>query len=455
MKRLSYADFKQIEGDLADKIVGCRINNITLVNSRDYVLTLSMIKQEKLLVSLNHACPFVCLAGIENIPSTIIGQLNDNLRKYIRDAFIVEVKLFNEDRIFSFKLQKANDLYEKEIFYLYIECIPQRPNLIICNEKNIVIYAAHYSSLTSNRVVVKNIEYQPLISSLKKSEEADSSLEVIKKDVEDYYQSSLETRNKEKFEELFKFIKIRIKSLTKKLVTLDNAIEDAKSKLCYSEIGSAILGYSYDEQELKNYLQENNIEFDQKLSAGQNAEKYFKKYKKAKRTIEMNEIEKQKAKEEIAHLNFVLSSSTYMEEDELLSLAKQLVPNKYKSIKLKKEPSFIGSINLKNTKISFGKNAKANNELTFKIANKSDTYVHIKDLHGAHVIIHNENPSNEELLTAAEIALILSNEMAGDIYYTQVKNVKKGSSLGEVNLLNYKTITLKSVRESTKRLLNK
>ena len=124
-------------------------------------------------------------------------------------------------------------------------------------------------------------------------------------------------------------------------------------------------------------------------------------------------------------------------------------------MKIKKEPSFIGSIIVNGVKISFGKNAKANNELTFKLSNRNDTYLHIKDFHGSHVVIHDENPSNEQLLVGAEIALILSNQEAGEVYYTQIKNVKKGSSLGEVNLLSYKTITLKAIREETKKLLNK
>ena len=184
MKRLSYNDFKLIEEELSSKIIGCRINNISLVNSRDYVISLSMIKNEKLLISLNHAFPFVCLANIDNIPRTIIGNMNDNLRKYVRDAFIVNVSLFNQDRVFCFELQKANELYEKEKFFLYIECIPQRPNLVICNDKNIIIFAAHYSSLTSSRIIVKNLEYQPLTSNLKANNDESTSSDEIKKEVE-------------------------------------------------------------------------------------------------------------------------------------------------------------------------------------------------------------------------------------------------------------------------------
>ena len=36
---------------------------------------------------------------------------------------------------------------------------------------------------------------------------------------------------------------------------------------------------------------------------------------------------------------------------------------------------------------------------------------------------------------------------------TEMKNVKKGHALGEANLLNYSTITLSKVRESTIELL--
>ena len=95
----------------------------------------------------------------------------------------------------------------------------------------------------------------------------------------------------------------------------------------------------------------------------------------------------------------------------------------------------------------------SNNELTFKVATKDDYYLHIKDYHGAHVIIKDSNPSNEVKLVAAELCLILSNKDAGDVMITSMKNVKKGHALGEANLLSYSTITLNNVRKSTIALL--
>ena len=86
-----------------------------------------------------------------------------------------------------------------------------------------------------------------------------------------------------------------------------------------------------------------------------------------------------------------------------------------------------------NTKILYGKNASSNNELTFKVANKDDYYLHIKDYHGAHAIIKNNKPTNEEKLLAAEICLILSNKTAGEVMIASMK--EKGNEK-EIALLN-------------------
>ena len=151
------------------------------------------------------------------------------------------------------------------------------------------------------------------------------------------------------------------------------------------------------------------------------------------------------------YLEYVLASSQYMNDDELLSLCQELLPKQ--SQKKKVAAIKYGTILLGNTKILYGKNSTSNNELTFKVANKDDYYLHIKDYHGAHVIIRSSNPTNEEKLLAAEICLILSNKSAGEIMIASMKDVKKGQALGEALLQNYSLIVLNSVRESTIELL--
>ena len=108
---------------------------------------------------------------------------------------------------------------------------------------------------------------------------------------------------------------------------------------------------------------------------------------------------------------------------------------------------------MNNIKISYGKNAKQNDYLTFKKANKTDWFFHVKDKHGSHVIIHHPSPDNLTQLVASEIALILSDLDCGEVQYTQIKNVKKGSFLGQAILTSYNTYNINKIRPETKKLL--
>ena len=451
MKYYSYSAFKIIINELKNKIIGCRINNITVINSHDFLCTLSMVKDEKLLISLNHQHPFISLIDVKKVEPTITGSLNEALRKHLKDAFIVDISLDNDDRIVHFVIQKANDYYEKVVTHLYLECIPQRANLIFVNEDNKIIHALHYSGVTSARAILNGLSYEYPSKGVLKDEEI-PSLNEIKQAAINYYENALLVHKKEKFTPLYRYIKSRIKSLEKKVKVLASEIEEAKSHIGDADIGNYLLAFQYDKDELDQYIKENNISLDNSKSLVENANGYFKKYKKSKRTIEMATIEVNKAKEESDYLTYLLSSSQFMNDEELFSLSQELLPKQH--LKKKLTPIRCSYIIYDNVKISFGKNASSNNELTFKIANKDDTYLHIKDYHGAHVIVHHSNPSNEVKLVAAEICLILSNKSAGDIMITNMKNVKKGHALGEANLLNYSIITLNKVREETISLIN-
>ena len=452
MNYYSLGAFKIIVKELKDKIIGCKINNITVINSHDFLCSLSMIKNEKLLISLNHQHPFISLiSGNEGMP-TITGKLNELLRKLLKEAYIVSIDLINDDRILHIVIQKANDYYEKVITNVYLECIPQRANLVFVNEDNQIISALHYSSITSNRPILNGLSYElPAHGSMQEDKDI-PSLEEIKKQAEKYYQDAVLLHKKEKFTPLYRYIKTRIKSLARKSGVLSQEISNAEIHLKDAEIGNNLLAFQYEKEVLYEYLKDNNIELDKDKTLVENANIFFKKYKKSKRTIEMARIELAKAKEESDYLEYLLSSSKYMNDDELLSLCQELLPKQ--SQKKKIAPIKYGTILLGNTKILYGKNASSNNELTFKVANKEDYYLHIKDYHGAHIIIKNNNPTNEEKLLAAELCLILSNKTAGEVMIASMKDVKKGQALGEALLLNYSLIVLNSVRESTIDLLN-
>ena len=167
----------------------------------------------------------------------------------------------------------------------------------------------------------------------------------------------------------------------------------------------------------------------------------------------MNAIEIEKTNNEIDNLSLALNQIPYLKEEDLLELSATLFPHKFKNTAKRIVPSTYGTVIVEDTKIHFGKNAKQNDELTFKKAKKSHYFFHIKDAHGSHVIVESDNPSKEVLLTACEIAILMSGKEDGEVQYTQVKNIKKGSFLGQALLTSYETIIIKKIRDLTRKLV--
>ena len=449
--KITSGNLEKIAQDLKEKLIYNHISNITMVNSHDLFFTFSMYRKGKLFVSLNHQAPFISLVSDIVPTGTILGSLNDTLRKLVKDGNIKDIHTINNDRILAIEYSKVNDLYEKKNRTLIFELIPHRQNLIIL-EEGMIVYASHYVGLENERPVLKGFAYRPIENKTSKNN-AEIDLNALRLQAEDYFLKSRQERNLEKYKSLITHIKSRIKSLNGKLLVLSRAIEKAKEELSYQDVGNMLLAYAYDKEELDNYIKENKLEYDPSLTPGLNAEKYFKKYKKAKRTIEMDNIEIDKTHEEIANLEVAYKQVPYLKEEDLLELAESLFPHKYKFTSKKRIPSTFGVVNVEGVKICFGKNAKQNDELTFKKAKKSHYFFHIKDAHGSHVIVENDNPSKEVILTACEIAILMSGQEDGEVQYTQVKNIKKGSFLGQVLLTSYESIVIKNIRDNTKKLL--
>ena len=453
--KFSYSIFESFVKDIKSKVVGNRIGNITTINSRDFLISFTTNREEKLLVSLNHQNPFLSYIEVNDSIPTIPGNTNDILRKELKDALIKDVKILNNDRLFVMNLCKTNDLFEREEKSLIFEFIPQRSNLILLDKENKVIFALNYSPLETVRPLLKGITYiHPQKKETFVLEETPLTGKEFKLFAQDYLNESIRKRLLERYDLLFKHIKSRTKSQKAKIKVLEQEIENAKHNLRYQEIGNMILSLVDDVEQLDAYLKEQNVSLNQDYTLGQNANLFFKKYKKARRTIEMDSLELEKANKEIMRYDSISAAVKYMNDDDLLGLAMELMPNKFSNPKNKMPKNKISYVTIDNAKIYFGKNTKQNDEITFKISKPSYTYLHIKDYHGAHVVIATDNPTKEQLLIAAEFCLILSNKTVGDVMYTSIKNVRKGSTLGEALLKTYELITLTSIRKETYQKLN-
>ena len=210
----------EIISELKGKITRNHISHISVINSTDILFQFSFYVKEKLLVSLDHHYPVISLVDKSVSSPTIMGGLNENLRKIIKGAFIGEIEILNEDRVVKFTLEKTNDFYDKEKLFLILELIPTRVNLIILNDSNKIIYAYHYTDLTSSRPIVRGIEYIPVTKSDDYEQRKEISLEEYKEYVNKYLIESEGKRKKEKQKPLYTFLVSKRKSLIRKIDVL-------------------------------------------------------------------------------------------------------------------------------------------------------------------------------------------------------------------------------------------
>lgn len=190
--KITYKNINIIANDIKDKVVSNHISNIVILNSTDILFTFSFYRKEKLLISLNHTNPFISFIKNENNVSTILGKLNDTLRKEIRDGLLVDVEPLNDDRVVEFSIYKVDEYYQKQLYYLIIELIPTKPNLLILDKNRIVIYATHFTGLDATRLVLKDQPYT-LIEKNKDVKIVDDNfnLEEFKDYANKYYEEAL------------------------------------------------------------------------------------------------------------------------------------------------------------------------------------------------------------------------------------------------------------------------
>ena len=206
-----------------------------------------------------------------------------------------------------------------------------------------------------------------------------------------------------------------------------------------------------------NYYDENQeeieIPLEITLSPQENAQKYFKEYKKlcvAENTLDTLIKE---AEDELQYIESVFDCLSRAENSSDLSgIKEELIEQGYIKIKYdknrkKNESKPLRFISSDGFIIYVGKNNIQNDKLTLKVAEKQDLWFHTKNIHGSHVILSLEGkePTENAILEAASLAAYYSkarNSSGVPVDYTPVKYVKKpaGALPGKVIYSTNKTV---------------
>lgn len=281
--------------------------------------------------------------------------------------------------------------------------------------------------------------------------------------LETYYrQSSVEDRILQKISSLRKIVQRKYNRDQNKLVTMENELIESKDREQYKIYGDLLSANNHKidkgsksievenfyDPELKKVL----IPLDHKKSPWENTQRYYKIYSKMKNRHKLLEIQIPKIKEELKYLSQLLDSMNRITEvNEIEEIREELIA--YGLIKKrKKKERFEKSkpyhyLSSNEQDIYVGKNNRQNDILTLKTANREDYFFHAKDIPGSHVILRNNELTEEDFKEAAFLAAYYSSagaEKFVEVDYTQKKNVKKSRSAkpGMVYYENFETITV-------------
>lgn len=196
------------------------------------------------------------------------------------------------------------------------------------------------------------------------------------------------------------------------------------------------------------------IPLDPSLTPSQNAQRYFKKYAKARAACQHATQEKERLVEELAYLTSMVTTieqATSLED--LVEVAEELAGQGYlppktgKGKKGGKEPQPLKLLSTEGFPILVGKNNRQNDYVTFRLAAADDLWLHARGVPGAHVILKTggREPSGRALAEAAALAAYFSQARRSTnvpVDWTRRANVQrpKGARPGFVTYTGQKTL---------------
>ncbi len=271
-------------------------------------------------------------------------------------------------------------------------------------------------------------------------------------------------------------VKNAVARTEKKLAIQKQSILEAQESDYNKKAGDLILANIYlikqgaDKVVVQDYYEADcpqiTIALDKALNAQQNAQKYYKKYRKQKSTIEHNTKLVEENEKLLQYLITVQQSLNFCSDaSDLNEIVRELtdcgIIKEKRAQNAKKNSSTSKARNEIVTKplkyvidgytVYVGKNNIQNNYVTFKLARANDLWLHTHDVHSSHAVVINDSnqplPPDDVIVKAAEIVAYYSQARNGtkvSVDYTQKYNVKKPNkaALGFVTYNTYYTVVV-------------
>ena len=252
------------------------------------------------------------------------------------------------------------------------------------------------------------------------------------------------TRIRQKSADLRHVVQTALERSRKKYDLQLRQLKDTENREKFKVYGELINTYGYNLEEGAKKLEALNyytnemvsIPLDPTKTPQENAQRYFGKYNKQKRTFEALSELSQETKDDITYLESVQTAlDIALTEDDLAGIKEELTNAGYikrkstrKKAKIKNTP--LHYISSDGYHIYVGKNNLQNEELTFGLAVGNDWWFHAKQAPGSHVIVktNGDELPDSTFEEAGRLAAYYSSMRGSEkveIDYVEKKHVKK------------------------------
>ena len=277
-----------------------------------------------------------------------------------------------------------------------------------------------------------------------------------------YYHKEEKERIKQISGDIYHFVNRSLKHNETKLPRLLKEYDSALDCDKYRQYGDLLYTHNITDTKgmreiiLKSFDDDSDVRIplDPKLDGRRNAEKCYQKYSKLKKGQLYLQEQISLTEQEISYFQGLLEQLNQADFDTAEEIREELVrlgylkeknSNRKKRKKKDTGPHITTITASSGIRISFGRNNLQNDALTWHTARKNEIWLHAKDYHGAHVVIHDEHPDEDTLRLAANIAAYYSagrQSSSVPVNWCHIRQLKKipGAKPGMVQLGSYRTI---------------
>ena len=411
-------------------------DEILLENENDFI---NKIKNSEVLSNINNE-----KLNLADIITRNYAGLSKSLILSIIKSYIIQSgkKLINDNSIYERINEYINVNNYADFFNYFLKYINN-----IINQNSYIPVINYKNNKPSDFYLFKLSTFEGEINQYKNTNDC----------IKNYIKQKYINNNDDEITNIQKVIESLKIKLNKKLDIYEKDLAKCNDFEKFKTRAELISIYGYDNKNIKNGIlfcndyNDNQIEIqlDNSISIAKNVENNYNKYNKLKRT--KNNVLKliDETTKKLEHLNIILDSLSFSNDKNDLYIIKEEIlryfgeANKIQNLNVQKK-NILERKNVKNKlnynihhyksdsgiDIYVGKNNLQNEYLTFNLASPNDTWLHIKNATGSHVIIKEsyQNLDEKSLIEAASLAAFFSekrNETKATVDYTLRKELKK------------------------------